>query len=102
MYDSTHPVEKIKPFEDLFRNLLTEAQRNSFEVIAFDDFKQIAAEYLEDHAEMIAIDGLVYESIEHSYHMRIISTSSPLFTVASFLDLLENLHLVEGCFHIVR
>lgn len=55
MDDSTHSMQKVKSFEDLSRYFLTYVQRQSFVVVPFDDFQQIASKYLEYHTKVITV-----------------------------------------------
>lgn len=102
MYDTANAMQEVQSLEHLPRNLLADIHRNSLIVVPFDDFQQIAAEYLKHHAEMIAVLGFVYESVEQAHDMRVVSALPPLRAVRDLLDLLQDLHLVEGRLHVVR
>ena len=50
---------------------------------------------------MIAILSLMYESIEQTHNMRVVSALAPLLAVRDLLDLLQDLHLIKSCLHVV-
>lgn len=102
MDDSADPMQEIQSLEHLPRNLLTDIHRNSLVIVPLDDLQQVAAEYLKNHAKMITILSLMNESIEQSHNMRVVSALPPLLAMRDLLDLLQDLHLIEGCLHVMR
>jgi hypothetical protein len=64
MYDLAHPVNVVKTYEALSRQLPNQRQRHSFIVVSFDDFQEVHAQNFENHDEMLAIWSMMDERVQ--------------------------------------
>lgn len=64
MDDPTDAIQEIQTHQDLSSDFFHEIQWESLIIIPLQDFKKVDSEYLEDHAEMIAIGSLIEEGVE--------------------------------------
>ena len=54
-------------------DLLDEVKRQSFVVVAFEDFKQVDSKDFEDHAEMVAVGSFIEEGVKQVEYMAVIA-----------------------------
>jgi len=73
MDDSAYSVEEVQTHKHLPGYLFDEIERQTLVVIAFEDFKQIDSENLEDHAEMVTVGSFVEEGVEQVENVAVIA-----------------------------
>lgn len=110
---TTNSIEEIKTHQHLSCYLFYNIYRQTFAVIFFKYLPQIYTQYLEYHAEMIAIRSFIEKSIQQIKHMRVISIEffligliflqwfDPFWVKSIFSNFLKDLNFVVGSFEIM-
>lgn len=76
-------------------------QRQSILIVSFENLQEIDPEYLEDHAEMIAVGAFVEERIEQVQDMCVISIEQCLVRLV-FVQRLDPLWIVSITGHLLK
>ena len=87
MDDPAHPVQVVKADEDLFGHTADKRHRNSFVVVALHDLKQVDAEDLEDHDEVLSIGAIVQEGVEQLHCVTVFHAVATLLRVSRLVCL---------------
>jgi hypothetical protein len=64
VYNPADAVEEIQAHHNLTSDFLDQIERESLVLVALQNFEKVDAEYLEDHAEVVAVGPLVEEGVE--------------------------------------
>ena len=111
MDDVAHSVQVIQSDQTLPSNLPCDGYRHSLVLKRLDHLKQVDSKYLEHHDEVLPIWTVMQERVEQldtgtairTYRLvsLVVRSSVPLLLHPVGAHLIQDFHLVVGCFEVV-